>query len=368
MKKSLLALAALAAAGAASAQSSVTLYGVADISGGYKEVNDNGAKTKTTGANVGNLGDSRIGIKGSEDLGNGLKAVFNYEWQIDGAHGNLDSGNGIKSDHSGFDGKALNNGYANGTREAFVGLEGNFGQVRVGTTDTPVRNLAIAGTADAASDFDTTNLGALVNRASGVHYFGNFSGVGIQAFAGYSKKTETGQPDSDNYKGYGLGLSYANGPLLVGAAVQQFKQSAANAVSANPLNPVLGTSKKTEAVIGGAYDFGTAKVFANYVYGKVGVDGNTNTAYGLFDKVQELNLGVTVPYGAASFVAEYGRNRYNDATTGNKYTGNDFMVGANYAFSKRTDVYVRAAQLNDLKDGDNKGWTRVYAAGIRHKF
>ena len=352
MKKSLLALAALAAAGAASAQSSVTLYGIADISGGYKEVNANGVKAKTTGANVGNLGDSRIGLKGSEDLGNGLKAVFNYEWQIDSAHGTLYSGEGKA--------KSLNNGYATGTREAFVGLEGNFGQVRVGTTDTPVRNLAIAGTADAASDFDTTNLGALVNRASGVHYFGNFSGVGIQAFAGYHKN-ESADTTTDNYKGYGLGLSYANGPLLVGAAVQQFKQSADASTT--------GTSKKTEAVVGGTYDFGTAKVFANYVYGKVGVDGNTTTAYGgAFDKVQELNLGVTVPYGAASFVAEYGRNRYNLAGTNEKFSGNDFMIGANYAFSKRTDVYVRAAQLNDLKNGDDKNWTRLYAAGIRHKF
>lgn len=353
MKKSLLALAALAAAGAASAQSSVTLYGVADLSGGYTETQKfDGTKTKKTGANVGSLSGSRIGMKGSEDLGNGLKAIFNYEWSLDAAHGNLTTN---PPDN-------INNGYAAGTREAFVGLEGNFGQVRLGTTDTPVRNLAIAGTADGASDFDTTNLPALVNRASGVHYFGNFSGVGIQAFAGYSK-SETGSVTSDDYKGYGLGLSYANGPLLVGAAVQQFKQSA---------NAPTNSSKKTEAVVGGAYDFGVAKVFANYVYGKVGVDGNTNTAYSAyekdFDKVQELNLGVTVPYGAASFVAEYGSNRYNEAVTGNKYTGNDFMIGANYAFSKRTDVYVRAAQLNDLKDGDNKAWTRVYAAGIRHKF
>ncbi|WP_374494203.1 porin [Brachymonas sp.] len=345
MKKSLLALAALAAAGAASAQSSVTLYGIADISGGYKEVNVDGAKTKTTGANVGNLSGSRIGFKGAEDLGNGLKAVFNYEFGIDSAHGNW------------TDSKNLNNegSSSTSTREAFVGLEGNFGQVRVGTTDTPVRNLAIAGTADGYSDFDTTTLRA-VQRASGVHYFGNFSGVGIQAFAGYHKDESLGTT-TNNYKGYGLGLSYANGPLLVGLAAQQFKQSEAP------------TSKKTEAVVGGTYDFGTAKVFANYVYGKVGVDGNFNTAYaGVFDKVQELNLGVTVPYGAASFVAEYGRNRYNLAGTNEKFSGNDFMIGANYAFSKRTDVYVRAAQQEDLKDGDVKLWTRTYAAGIRHKF
>ena len=92
------------------------------------------------------------------------------------------------------------------------------------------------------------------------------------------------------------------------------------------------------------------------------------TGFSGFQKVQEFNLGVTVPYGAASFVAEYGYNRYNVAANNEKATGNDFMVGANYAFSKRTDVYVRAAQLNDLKNGDDKNWTRVYAAGIRHKF
>ena len=67
-------------------------------------------------------------------------------------------------------------------------------------------------------------------------------------------------------------------------------------------------------------------------------------------------------------MAEYGRNRYNLAGTNEKFSGNDFMIGANYAFSKRTDVYVRAAQQEDLKDGDVKLWTRTYAAGIRHKF
>ncbi len=397
MKKSLLALAALAAAGAASAQSSVTLYGIADISGGYKETNVNiggptkfvNGKTKTTGANVANLGDSRIGLKGSEDLGNGLKAVFNYEWQMDGAHGAINSGS-----------KGYNNWSNGAAREAFVGLEGGFGQVRVGTTDSPVRNLAIAGTADAASDFDTTNLPALVNRVSGIHYFGNFSGVGVQAFAGYSKdssdayKTTTFDPATGSatgsevvdggttYKGYGLGLSYANGPLLVGAAVQQFKNSGTTTTTSFDANgqqignPSVADAqgKKTEAVVGGAYDFGVAKLFANYVYGKVSDKGNAyvadmaGTDFSGFQKVQEFNLGVTVPYGAASFVAEYGYNRYNVAANNEKATGNDFMVGANYAFSKRTDVYVRAAQLNDLKNGDDKNWTRVYAAGIRHKF
>ena len=88
MKKSLIALAALAAVGAASAQSSVTLYGVIDTNYGWARLTKKNmdrrsvtVKTTTTGLNAagGNLSGSRWGLRGQEDLGNGLSAVFNVE-------------------------------------------------------------------------------------------------------------------------------------------------------------------------------------------------------------------------------------------------------------------------------------------------
>ena len=428
MKKSLIAIAALAAVGAASAQSSVTLYGLADAYVGQSKqtiktpVGD-GVFTdptkpinwtaKSTGFKSGGLQGSRIGVKGVEDLGNGLKAVFNYELGFNAVNGNFDrSLNLSAAEQAVYAGLAaaavpgavtgggvykLGAGVANGlvnsvdtgfNRRAVVGLQGGFGSVLLGRDYTPLFNLLSAASADALSSFDTTNL--YTNRTNGVHYAGNFGGVGVQAFAGYDKKTMsvndtfigdvTAQFKS---QGYGLGVSYANGPFMVGAAAQYFKNN-----GENPVAPIGGgtqirsTVKTTEAGVGASYDFGPAKLFANYVQQRV--KGNNFdvtagvTAFASKAKAEEANIGVTVPFGAASVMAEYGHNRaktYNaDGTTATKAKGNDWLVGANYAFSKRTDVYARVGRSNDLKTRNAGGdWLRSaktenVAVGLRHKF
>ena len=78
MKKSLIALAVLAASGVAMAQSSVTMYGVADVG----LVKSNGISAQMTSAGLMNNGTSRLGVRGVEDLGGGLKASFNFEQGI----------------------------------------------------------------------------------------------------------------------------------------------------------------------------------------------------------------------------------------------------------------------------------------------
>ena len=335
MKKSLIALAALAAVGAASAQSSVTLYGIADISAGHVKsdvVDANGKVTyKETGFNKANLQQSRVGIKGSEDLGNGLKAVFNYEHGFNSADGAFAGGE---------------------ARRAVVGLQGGFGSVLLGRDKTPYYRLTEDTSADSISDFSTTNLVG-IKRINGMHYAGNFGGVGISAAAGYDKNelefngTNSGETED---KSYGLGLSYASGPFMVGIAGEKSEQDS------GVLN-VVKTKDLTNYGIGGTYDFTAAKLYANYLV-------NKNDLAGQKTKDKEANIGVKVPFGAASLVAEYG---YND---GDDYDGHDFNIGANYAFSKRTDVYARAARINDY-DVDNNGGSgkdTKYAVGLRHKF
>ena len=332
MKKSLIALAALAAVGAASAQSSVTLYGIADISAGQVKTKSTiagvSSTTKDTKVNPGNLQGSRIGIKGSEDLGNGLKAVFNYEYGIDSANGAFKA--------TGDDGEA---------RRAVVGLQGGFGSVLLGRDKTPFYRLTEDTSADSISDFSTTNAQGIM-RVNGVHYAGNFSGVGVSAMAGYHNIKNNGVEAKD-YKAYGLGLSYATGPFMVGIAGEKSEDSA-----------VVNGLEQTNYGIGGTYDFTAAKLFANYL---VNQDQYGN---GPKSKDKEANIGVKVPFGAASLVAEYG---YND---GENYDGHDFNIGANYAFSKRTDVYARAARINDYDLDNNAGSGNVtkYAVGLRHKF
>lgn len=324
MKKSLIALAALAAVGAASAQSSVTLYGIADISAGVVEHKND---TRHTGFNKANLQQSRVGIKGSEDLGNGLKAVFNYEHGFNSANGAFAGGE---------------------ARRAVVGLQGGFGSVLLGRDKLPLYRLTEDTSADSISDFSTTNLVG-GKRTNGVHYAGNFGGVGISAAVGYDRKDDlTGGADTQD-TAYGLGLSYATGPFMVGIAGEQIKSE-----SGSPLVVVNVGDKKTNYGIGGTYDFTAAKVFANYLVSDI--DGAAG-------KDKEANIGVKVPFGAASLVAEVG---YND---GHGYDGIDYNVGANYAFSKRTDAYVRAARVDSFDyDAGGDTDTTKYAVGLRHKF
>ncbi|MEZ7829104.1 MAG: porin [Brachymonas denitrificans] len=429
MKKSLIAIAALAAVGAASAQSSVTLYGLADVYAGQSkqtvdlpvgsdETLGFTSKTKSTGFKSGGLQGSRIGVKGVEDLGNGLKAVFNYELGFNAVNGNLDRSlsadavEGVLYDvvagaavpgamnaagmyglvAAGLNGlnSAGNIGF---NRRAVVGLQGDFGSVLLGRDYTPLFNLLNASTADALSSFDTTNL--KTDRVNGVHYAGNFSGVGVQAFASYDKKTVSlfnsalAPADTINAQfksqGYGLGVSYANGPFMVGAAAQYFKNDAESllaTITSTSGSQTRATAKTTEVGVGGSYDFGPAQLFANYVQQRTkgtttDVDAGVTT-FAAKTKAEEANIGVKVPFGAASLIAEYGHNRvkaYNaDGSLARKAKGNDWLVGANYAFSKRTDVYARVGRNNDLKTrtaaGDlaRSGKTENVAVGLRHKF
>ena len=321
MKKSLIALAALAAVGAASAQSSVTLYGIADISAGVVEVD---GFSRKTGFNKANLQQSRVGIKGSEDLGNGLKAVFNYEHGFNSANGAFAGGE---------------------ARRAVVGLQGGFGSVLLGRDKLPLYRLAEDTSADSISDFSTTNLVG-EKRTNGVHYAGNFGGVGVSAAAGYDRHDNLTNGADTQDTAYGLGLSYATGPFMVGIAGEQIKSESGS--------PLVTASKVTNYGIGGTYDFTAAKVFANYLVSDI--DGAAG-------KDKEANIGVKVPFGAASLVAEVG---YND---GHGYDGIDYNVGANYAFSKRTDAYVRAARVDSFDyDAGGDTDTTKYAVGLRHKF
>ena len=109
MKKTLIALAAVAATGAAMAQSSVTIYGVVDV--GFTSVNNNGTGTDNTGLTSSNMTTNRLGFRGTEDLGGGLKANFQVETSL------------------AADAPAAS---SIGDRGAWVGLSGGFGEIRLG--------------------------------------------------------------------------------------------------------------------------------------------------------------------------------------------------------------------------------------------
>ena len=345
MKKSLIALAALAAVGAASAQSSVTLYGVIDTNYGWARTtvkNLNGVsgteKTTTTGLNAagGNMSGSRWGLKGQEDLGNGLSAVFNVEAGFNSADGST----GV-TDSDGFN------------RRAVVGLKGGFGQVLLGRDYTPLDEL-LGGNGFQAIDLSTYNTDPLTGsdlytgRRNGIHYSGNFSGVGVKAFASYDREkvsNDRGTTSDTRGEGYGLNLTYGNGPFAIGGGVQQFKDK------------VLLTTpavKNTEYAVAASYDFTVAKVFGHYAANDL--DG--------VDTAQQYSVGVAVPFGAATLGAQYAYNKQGD------FKGHDVVLQGTYALSKRTDLYARAGRYNswEFKAADQSVKSDVVAVGIRHRF
>lgn len=363
MKKSLIAVAALAAVGAASAQSSVTLYGIVDTGFGVKQVKteEGGVTTKvrTTGVNPGksNLSGSRFGLKGQEDLGNGLSAVFALE-------AGFNSGNG---------------GWAGGfNRRSVVGLKGNFGQVLLGRDWTPMDSIASDYQAIDVTTGDTvhglgTN-GLYTDRINGIHYSGEFGGVGVKASVGYNdeKTTTVGQERNVRTEAYGLGVSYAGGPLTVGAAVQYFRDKTTTHTPATGLN---GTRNKgVEYGVGATYDFTAAKLYAHYL----AKDGDFTTyTNGVASKVsgkpvQQAGVGVTVPFGAFTLGAQYAYN-YHKVSSNTKAKGHDFALQGIYSLSKRTDVYARAARVDSWKiktSGitERKVHTDVFSVGLRHRF
>ena len=384
MKKSLIALAALAAVGAASAQSSVTLYGVIDANYGWTrdtlKIGSNKIEKTTVGLNPGyNLSSSRWGLKGQEDLGNGLSAVFNVEAGFNSTTG------------------AFTSGFS---RRAVVGLKGGFGQVLVGKDWTPIDGIASDYQAVDEVTGDKVG-GAIVNEALGIvapapysallgttslytaqveglHYSGNFSGVNVQAFAGHNKTeyeaNNVGFGESKT-EGAGIGLGYANGPFAINGAVAYFRGSAQNTYNfASTYDDDYVTTRSLEAALGASYDFGPAKLMGHYIYKKPKLGfGEHGVTYGTLSlkAIQQLGVGVSVPFGAATVGVQYAYNRMSlPAGLSSRLEGHDFAAQGTYALSKRTSLYARAGRVNawKLKGTSVKAYSDFALVGVRHQF
>ena len=314
MKKSLIALAVLGASGVAMAQSSVTLYGVADagvgkIEAGAPAGNDATDKTQFISGSLMNNGNSRIGVRGVEDLGGGLKAGFNFESGLD-----LDQGDTLGSG-GGFWGRAAN-----------LWLGGNWGTFKMGRSLTPSYYGAavweLTGTANysvVGSTFGFVN--SLRNNSQFSYKTPDFGG--FSAELGYILKAD----NADRSK-VDMNLIYANGPIGVGLSANKTK----------------GTS--TNYAIGGKYSFSNFALAASYT--------NVNNAANA--RRRGFSIGGSATFGAFGLTLDLTRDTKNE-WTGKKYTNG--VVEAKYALSKRTFVYGAYLRL----DGDNN-----YGIGVRHNF
>ncbi|HEV7618963.1 MAG TPA: porin [Burkholderiaceae bacterium] len=355
MKKSLLALAVLGTfAGVASAQTNVTIYGIVDA--GINFDNGKSAAGKKWSLASGQYNGSRLGFKGSEDLGSGLSAIFTLE-------------NGFNVD----DGTLGNGGRLFG-RQAWVGLNGGFGSVKLGRQYSVLYNaLALidpfginqAGDAQRVYGYGLGKVDPM-SRSDNTVTYSTQDFAGFSAQAGYKFGETAGSLNTGSSKF--VGANYAKGALNVVAAYQNTDGvdfgATTTQLGAIVAPTGLGTAiaKVKTAFIGTTYDFGVAKAHLGYGNTKAGAIGEL--------KIRNYLVGVTAPVGAGSVYGSWNRNDIKEINAG---ASNQYAIGYSYPLSKRTLLYTSVAytkndsgvRLNAAANGQND---REVQAGFRHSF
>ena len=326
MKKSLLAIAALAAvSGSAFAQSSVTLYGRVD-----QGVAQNSEQVKNRQVQQGSA--SRLGFRGVEDLGGGLKAFFQFEHRFTPDDGQANA--------TFWDGKS------------FVGVRTTAGDFYIGREDSAAYALSQAPSDPWGTDTVAQNTTILNGRgiattryANSLNYRGSFSGfnIGAQvseraAAAGGGVKAQQVGDD----RPFNLGANYTGGPITIGVGYE---------------DPANENAQWT--TVNAAYNFRVVKLMAMYGFGNAEND----------DERRGYILGLTAPLGNGELKASYAMLE-NEAAVGGAKTKLDKQIGLgyHYALSKRTTIY--ADFVNEKRDGiDASGREKNgFDLGVKHNF
>ena len=338
MKKTLVALAVLAASGASMAQSSVTLYGLVDMVL-HKDKNKI-TSVSSTALTSGGVNTSRFGFKGTEDLGGGLKANFLLE-------------QGFALD-TGAAGTATSAGQAF-DRQAYVGLSGGFGEVKLGKVFTAYDDFA--GATNPVFNSNVLSPGKMLKvensyndrPANGLYYstpsFSGFSGAISTSLAEGNPILKPAVPATLTTpfvpavhvaQTSAFHVKYEGGPVVVGLAYQVEKAT-----------PTTVDTKFTR--LNASYDFGVAKVMGGY--GLYKPDGGTDS--------KEMTIGVDVPVSAnLTLSAGYASSKPDNGKRADSYA-----AGAAYSLSKRTTLYGGVRNDNDAAGG-----LRRVGAGVMHTF
>jgi predicted porin len=371
MKKSLLALAALTAfTGVAYAQSSVTLFGIVDLAG--RNVKNGSAGDRYSLSQDG-IDSSRIGFRGVEDLGGGLRAGFHLEAGLGADNGTVGGGNG---------GSTANGAWFN--RRSTVSLLGNWGEVRLGRDYVPSfwnhtafdpfgtngvgshNNLMFRNAVPAVFD------GAFGNTAGAQTFIraNNAVAYHLPAWGGlYGQATVAageGQIAGNKYMGARIG--FAAGPFDVAGAYGATEQA-----------PGMSGDVK-EFNIGGSWNFGFLKLMGLYA----------KLEEGPVNRLENWLIGARMPFGASTVKASYGESDIDRGTAGglsalNGAKAKQFAIGYQYDLSKRTALYANYSALeNDAglsytastsgppaglpSNGLNGFKSTGYEFGVRHAF
>ncbi|MFJ3044847.1 porin [Herbaspirillum chlorophenolicum] len=371
-KSSLLLLAAgLTSGGAAFAQTNVTIYGIVDTSIHYLS-NANANGSSNIRVDNGAIANSRLGFKGTEDLGGGLKAMFQLE-------------NGFSSDTG-----AMSQANTLFNRQSWVGLQGSFGKVRLGKQNTPLFDLLAdhfdpLTVGNYASNSWLPAAGTLIRTPNMVRYDGDFGPVSAAVSYAFGEQAGSMRPGSQ----FSSALRYASGAFAIGGGFQQ------------TVDTTTARNKDTVWNLSASYDFGSAKVFGGWfnikdatgmtaAYMAADSDVSSSSAWtkanaggtvGVQRKDNGFFLGTS--YKATSALTLTGAFYY-DKSKNVSYGGTNYgdgkryaLVGwADYALSKRTQLYT-TIDYNKAKDAavyeltnsaSGKNSLTTVGVGIRHIF
>ncbi|HFB4575749.1 TPA: trimeric porin PorB.IB [Neisseria gonorrhoeae] len=347
MKKSLIALTLAALPVAATAD--VTLYGA--IKAGvqtYRSVEHREGKVigVGTGSEISDFG-SKIGFKGQEDLGNGLKAI----WQ-------LEQGASVAGTNSGW-----------GNKQSFIGLKGGFGTIRAGSLNSPLKNTKNNVNAWESGKF-TGNVLEISGMAQREHRYLSVR-YDSPEFAGFSGSVQYAPKDNSGSNGesYHVGLNYRNNGFFAQYAglFQRYGEGTKMEEYAYKYNiPSLFVEKLQVHRLVGGYD-------NNALYASVAAQQQDAKLYGAMsgnshNSQTEVAATVAYRFGNVTPRVSYAhgfKGTVDDANHDNTY--DQVVVGAEYDFSKRTSALVSAGWLQEGKGAD-KIVSTASAVVLRHKF
>ncbi|GAP36509.1 porin [Piscinibacter sakaiensis] len=335
------AAAALLAVGAASAQSNVTVYGLLDL-GLQKSNGDARSATWRNGPadkawNLAQSKGSRLGFRGSEELGGGLSAQFQIEHRF-----NPDTG-------------AQNNATSFWSGRAFVQLTSkDFGAVYLGREYAPQYFVAVKTDPfgqDGVGQFSSRAYANFQSKGDNGARTNNTVGYKSPKLGGLSAQVAVSLGEGSTSRETGFNVEYASGPLYVAGAYARQDQGAVGTAS----NSGDGS---TLVLLAAHYDFGVIKPVVQYSRSELGPTGNLKNDFWL--------VGATAPLGAAVLKAGYARFDPSGANN----LQQKIAVGVDYFLSKRTKLYADLAvsKQKGTISGGNYGDYRAFAVGYQHNF
>ncbi len=382
MKKSLLALAALTAfAGAASAQSSVTLSGSLDA--GIRRVG------KANASGTGNTYDWNVGgsqsaynnftLSGIEDLGSGARAFFtlNHRFTLNNGVDNGFSVRGAGASQPAGSQQAATPATEPFWRNAFVGVGGGFGDVRIGKILMPLQ--------DMNGGFDAFNIGTVgtlhtqgvnaTNRANNALSYRSpvLGGLSVQLAAAAGEGQWQNEIGANAPFGYFAATSKINSQRPVGGNVRY---------AAGPVNVGIAYDRNTADMktlgVYGSYNFGPVKLMSQY---EAGDNYSTIASAAALpdEKIKSFSIGLTAPLGPVLLRTGYLKIKgtaQNGATLTGGRDASKFGFGGDYNLSKRTNLYSdigkwsgdRVVPATGATAGNTAAQKLQFDFGVTHRF